>query len=168
MLANEANDAQMGGYAGVHLGLLDRFGDVIHRAGVEPPRQILHVRLGRDEDDGNVRDRFIFFEAAAGLEAVHLGHHDVQQHQVRMDGRSDAEGLGPAGGEKDLMAERCQHLAQQVEIGGLVVDQQELDLVRFSGIGHGSDSPFFAGHGGGTSGASGLAGISCTAVKAIT
>ena len=52
LLADEPLKAQMRGHPGMHLGLLDRLGDIVHGAGGKPLGQVLDVGPGRDEDTG--------------------------------------------------------------------------------------------------------------------
>jgi len=99
-------------------------GDPVDGAGGKSLRQVLDVRLGRDEDQRDLAQGRIALETTAGLETVYLGHHHVEQHEIRQNGRRDAQRLLPAGGEEDLMAERCQHLPEQVQVSGLVVDDE--------------------------------------------
>jgi hypothetical protein len=39
--------------------------------------------LGRDDNDGNVSGLFVLFHPAQHCESVDLGHHQIEQYQVR-------------------------------------------------------------------------------------
>ena len=56
--------------------------DCARDAQLEAFDDVLGLDLGGQEDDRNVLFPFVGLEMLAGLEPVHLGHHDVQQDQV--------------------------------------------------------------------------------------
>ena len=61
----------------------ERFGDIVTHAGAEAADQVFAIVVGGQEDDGQV-DRFgRAAQLAQDFEAVHVGHANVQQYQVR-------------------------------------------------------------------------------------
>ena len=80
---------------------IDRFGHVVNTACFQAVDDVLGFAQSGHEDDRHMGQRFIAFEAAAGLEAIDARHHGVQKDDVRRD-------LG--GNRKRLFApERDQH-----------------------------------------------------------
>ena len=63
--------------------LVDRLGQVLVGAGLEAGDDVLGIGLGGDQDDRHERQRRVGLEPTADLDAVQLGHHDVEQDQVR-------------------------------------------------------------------------------------
>ena len=64
------------------LDAVDRLGDVVGGAGDEGVGQAVHVVERRHHDDGEIDVARIVADARAGLDAVHLRHDDVEQHEV--------------------------------------------------------------------------------------
>ncbi len=56
-------------------------GETGDRAQLQALDYVPNLAARRQEDDGNVRQ---FAQAAADLPTVHVGHHDVQQYQIRV------------------------------------------------------------------------------------
>ena len=73
--------------------MVDRLGQVLVGAGIQPGHDVLGVGHGGDEDDRRERKRGVVLEAPAHLEAVDLRHHDVEQDQVRALGRRGSQRL---------------------------------------------------------------------------
>ena len=63
---------------------IDRFGDVIGGAHLQPPGFVFRLRQGRNNDDRDVRGERVKLEPAQYLIAIHTGHIDVEQNQVRL------------------------------------------------------------------------------------
>src|SRR5258705_6285430 len=60
----------------------ERLRDVVVRAVLVAREQVLVLRLRGDQDDGQGGVRRAPLDAVEDLHAVHLGHHDVEQHDV--------------------------------------------------------------------------------------
>ena len=54
-------------------------GDVVIRAHIQAQHLVLGFGLGGEQDDGHIGE---FPDFRGGSDAIHLGHHDVQQNQV--------------------------------------------------------------------------------------
>ena len=63
--------------------LVERFGDVVRRAGLEPFDDVVGRVQCREEDDRNLLRLRIGFQFLGHFVTVHAGHHDVEQDQVR-------------------------------------------------------------------------------------
>ncbi len=124
-------ELQVVAHAGSHQLGVDRFGDVVHHPQSEPFGLVFGFGHGRQENHRDVTGCLGALQPAADLVAVHLRHHDVQQHQVGVGLGNDVQ-CGPAVlGDQQLVAEPVQVFAQHLEVGGVVVDQE--DLGRFRG-----------------------------------
>jgi hypothetical protein len=64
------------------LDAVERLADVVVGARQKGIRQAVHVIERRDHDDRSVDIARIGADARAGLDPVHLRHHDVEQHDV--------------------------------------------------------------------------------------
>ena len=96
--------------------------DVVHRAefvAFEP----IQVRgaPGGDENDRCLAESRVLAEQRGGLEAVHLRHHDVQQHQRDRVLEQTLQGLPARTGHEDVLAQRVQHRLVRQQFSGVVV-----------------------------------------------
>ena len=132
-LAREPRDLQVRLDPHQHLLRLERLGYVIDPAAAESTQQPLRFVLGGDEEHGNPPCRRLFLERAADGEAVRPWQDDVQQNQIRKGLRGDPQPLLGVRGGENLVSSRLEHAGQQVNVGGRVVDDQNL----FGG--HGGD-----------------------------
>ncbi len=73
--------------------LVDGLGQIFVGPRLEPRDDVPRVGFRRDEDDRHERKRRIVLQQAADVEAVHLRHHDVEQHEVRNEGPRCGERL---------------------------------------------------------------------------
>ena len=64
------------------------------------------------------------FEPPADFETVHVGHHDVEQHQVAFGALADRQRLLPAHGGDDVEIFRRQPRFEQPDVGGHIVDDK--------------------------------------------
>ena len=92
--------------AGHELGGLERLGHVVVGAGLEAADDVGGVRLGGQHHDRNVG---LGADLAADFDAVHAGKHQVQQHEVRLRGAEDVQGLSAVSAEDRLEAVIAQH-----------------------------------------------------------
>jgi hypothetical protein len=67
----------------------------------------------------------ISLELLADLEAIHAGHHDIEQDHVRrLAGAGDAQGTLAAGGGLDVLSV-FQAFDQEVDVGRLIVNDED-------------------------------------------
>ena len=63
--------------------VVDRLGQVLVAARIEPGHDVVRIGLRRDQDDRHERQAVLRLELPADLEAVLAGHHDVEQDEIR-------------------------------------------------------------------------------------
>ncbi len=102
---------------------IKRLGQVIVRTEFQPQDFIQIAAAGGDENDRDVELRF---EMLDGVQAVHAGQADIEQHQIgrRLVSQSQG-GLGVgcgAGAEASLLEVEGQAAAHQ----GVIIDQQNM------------------------------------------
>ncbi len=115
---------------------LERLADAVDAAGGEGRHAAVDIGQRGHEDDRDVAAVVARLQAAAGFEAVEVGHHDVEQDQVR-PGEADAvEGFEPAQRHQDFVAMAFEVADQDAEIGRVVVDDQDARRGGFENGGH--------------------------------
>ena len=105
----------------------DRLGQVVRGAHLDAAHDALELIDAGDDDDRQVTERGIGLHGLERLVAVHLGHDDVQQHDV--DGADagvaqEFERLPTVDRLQGLVADRGQEADEQAAIEGRVVDDQ--------------------------------------------
>ena len=65
-----------------HLGVMERLGDVVDAADLEPPRFLAGIVHVGNEDHGDVAQPGIPFDMLADGIAVHIRHHHIQHNQT--------------------------------------------------------------------------------------
>ena len=80
---------------------------------------------GGDHDDRDRPQRGVRPQALEHLEAVHLRHHDVEEHEIDRARREDLERRASVDGGLDLVAQRLEPPGEEVAVGLDVVDDQE-------------------------------------------
>lgn len=118
------HQGQVGADACAHHGRAHGFDDVVHATGFEALGLVAHVGQGRDEDHRDAAGLGPGLELAANVVAVELRHHDVQQDQVRGLLPCQLQRPGAVGGKLQAVV-IAQDLPQHVQVGGLIVDQQQ-------------------------------------------
>ena len=97
--------------------------------------------LAGDHHDGDVLEPALGGHPGEDIEAVHVGHHDVQQHDgnIRAPGVQKLEALGAVGGFQDLEIV-AEDLREDVTVhGGVVHDEHHRTVVIFRADGIGGD-----------------------------
>ena len=92
----QALDAQHRAHARGERRMVDRLGQVLVAAGLEPGDHVLRVGHRGDHDDRRERERGVGAQPPADLDAVELGHHDVEQDQVGLSRRAAASPSSPS------------------------------------------------------------------------
>ena len=105
-----------------HVG--DRLGEEIVGAGFQAAHAVGRLVERGHHDDRNMMGRRVRLELAADLEAVHVRHHHVEQHDVAFGALAQRQRLGPASGGGDVEIFRRQPRFQQLHIGRDVVDDK--------------------------------------------
>ena len=121
----QAFDPEHRAYAGGQCGVVDRFGQVLVAAGLEPRDHVLRVRHRGHHNDRRERERGIGTQAPTHLEAVELGHHDVEQDQIRSMLPGGCQPFLAIGRGEDLVAFRDQSSLQDLDVRRVVVDDED-------------------------------------------
>ena len=124
--------AQGGADSGRQLVHAERLGQVIVRAFIERLHLLPLLGAGGQDEDGHVAPGP---QAAADLQPVHAGHHQVQDDQVRHGCRRKAQGLLAVRRRADLVALRAQAAQHSAADLRLVVHDKDR-----SGLGLHNDS----------------------------
>jgi hypothetical protein len=74
----------------------------------------------------------VFLDLAAGLETIHLRHHDVQQHEVGTEARQEIDGLPAVGGHARLVSVVLEDGDQRLQIRRGVIHNQDATAHRQS------------------------------------
>ena len=85
---------------------------------------------GRDEDEGELLEARMLADHGGQLEAVEARHDDVDQHDGDVGLEQDAERLVRRAGLDQVLAQFAENDLVGEQLGGLVVDQQDVDLVH--------------------------------------
>jgi hypothetical protein len=93
---------------------------------------------GGEEDDREVPRLLPRLDQAGGLEPVHVGHLDVEQHGGELATQQLAQRLLARTGAHQLEPERLEHRFEREQVVGPIVDEQDArDLVdAVTGVGH--------------------------------
>ena len=105
-----------------HVG--DRLGEEIVGPGLEAAHPIGRLVERGDHHHRDVVRRQPGLEAAADLEAVHVRHHHVEQHDVALRALADRERLRAAHGGEDVEIFGGEPRLQQLDVGRHVVDDE--------------------------------------------
>jgi len=101
------------------------------RAGLEAADAIRGGAESRHHNDREHRGDRIGAQPDAELEAVHPGHHHVEQEHVGLRGGDRRNGFGAIAGGDDLAAGVAEHFEHQLAVELFVVDDQDA-----SSLGH--------------------------------
>ena len=118
-----AGPAQDGVHPGDDLGQCEGLGDVVVAADGQAGQLVLQRVAGREEEDGHADP--VGPQAPGHLDAVEVGQHHVEDHEVRRVAWAWASALPPGDRLVDreaLVAERGRH---RIDDGGLVVHHQD-------------------------------------------
>ena len=97
------------------------------------PRTLSRASVSADRNTTAAsRVRGVGLQPLAGLEAVDVGHHHVEQDQVGHDALRDRDGVLGAPRCEQAIAAAVERLIENLEVGGVVVHQQNLRCVACS------------------------------------
>ena len=109
---------------------MDRLGDIVVGARIEPGNLGIVLAPSRQKGYQRPAQRVVGANLAAGFDPVHLGHHHVEQNQMRHDAQRRLNRLASVRGRKYLVVLLFQIVAYEFKNVGFVVDKQDA-------IGHG-------------------------------
>jgi hypothetical protein len=118
-------EAGQAAHAGEQHDVVDRLGQEVRGAGFQALDAVGAAVQRRDQHHGDVAGGGVFLEFAADGEAVHAGHHHVQQDHVGQLARRQGQGGGAVIGDGDLIIFGRQLGLEQADIGLDVVDDQD-------------------------------------------
>src|SRR5262249_14213804 len=93
---------QAGADAGTQQGRIERFGQVVFSAQLDAANDAVDLVDGGNHNDGDVPQALIRLHCREHLVAVHVRHHDVEQHEIERPGVEQLQGLPPIGGGSDV------------------------------------------------------------------
>ena len=111
----------------------ERLGDVVVTAAGEAANLVLGGVASGQEDDRHARP--LRAEPLGDVEALHVGQHHVEHHQVRFEAGDSGDRLPARAGRLDLEALVAQGHRDDLDDVGLVVDHQH--AVALLRVGHG-------------------------------
>ena len=129
-LGAQACNGQVGLDPGNDLFGLKRFCDVIHRAQGQALDLVIRIVECGQEDDRNILGLRVVFQARTGLEAIDTGHHYVEQDEIGLCPLGHLQCILAALGHQQFMAQPLQGAEQELQVGRVVVDQQDGAVVR--------------------------------------
>jgi hypothetical protein len=103
---------------------------IIHRAGGVAAGDVgLAPADGRDEDDRRIAGPLALADQLGRLEAVHTGHHHVQEDDGEIVAEQALQRLLPGVGLDQVVAGVLQHRLEGEQVIRLVIDQQDVDFL---------------------------------------
>ena len=78
-----------------------RLGDVVDAARLQALNDVLGIAQAGHEDDGDMRQRAVLLQTAAGLKAVGAGHHRIHEDHVGRYFLDDRKGMITFAGHQD-------------------------------------------------------------------
>ena len=134
-------DGQVRVDPGHHLLGLERLRDEVHRPRLEPAHLLARLGQCREEDDGRAGRLGVRLQPATGLVPVDAGHDDVEEDERRARAVRDLQRVLAARRDEQPVAAAVEGLAQQVEVRGLVVDEQDARRLLAAGVRRGGHRP---------------------------
>ena len=107
---------QMRSYARFHFLELKRLGDLIHTARPQRLGFLRRIVESAQEDNGNILQFGIRLQRLTDLIAIHEGHLDIGQDQIRRHSSRSFKRQRTAGGGTRLVAALAQHTREQSQI----------------------------------------------------
>ena len=151
VLLVHAPNAEHGTHPGHELDRIEGLGHVLVGPLGQTSDQGVGLGEGGHHDDGDEVGGLAVFEAPADLVPVHAGHHDVEKDEIRLLVLEDFEGLCSVGRLDDLVAIPGESGPQGLDIGRVIVDDEDLGHVCHGTAGSGPEgeqtySPVRTGH----------------------
>ena len=99
---------------------------------LDAARDVRHALERARDDDGHVLHRWLERAALHQVEAVHVGHLEVEQHQVEALGAQLLERHAAAVGARHVVTEEIEHARQHQPVDLVVVHHQQARAARAS------------------------------------
>lgn len=94
---------------------LERLDDVVIRPHIHPSLDVVAHPKGREEDDGDVSSLRVSLQHRAEIATFELGHHDVEQDEIRLVCLHELQPFLAACGRQRLIAPTLKTIRQQQE-----------------------------------------------------
>ena len=118
---------------GKQLGRMEGLDEVVVRTGSQSADLLLHLSLGGEHDDRDMRGAALFTpDLGRHLVAVKLGQQDIEQDEIGCFRAPQSEPLRPVGGGDDVIAFLLQRVLQEPLDIRVVIDDQDLGRHRSS------------------------------------
>ncbi len=106
----------------------DRRQDVVDGAELVAALRLHLVGISRDEDDRRVRRSPVLADQLGRLDAVDVGHVDVEHDDREFALEQLAQRLGAGPHEHEVLVEVLEHLLEREAFVGQIVDDENVDL----------------------------------------
>jgi hypothetical protein len=116
---------QQGADVGLQFGRMGRLGQVVVRARLEAGDLVVELGLGREHQDGRRLGDRVLAQPARDLVPIHIGHHHIEQNDVRLFLKGLCQALFPVRGRANLIALSLQHQSHQTQGVNVVVNDQD-------------------------------------------
>ena len=133
-LAHLAGIARVHGNAGEHFAWMNRLGYVVGATGLETGDDVLGLGEAGHEDDGDVACTEVGLEAARDFEAVHAGHHGIEQDHIRQGLRCTLQGRFAVGGDEHGVAGFVERIVEDGQVlRHIIHDEHEIGFEAIEG-----------------------------------
>ena len=122
-----------GAHPGGKLHPVRGLGDEVVGARLDCPDPGVGVVQGGDHDHGDHARRRVGLQPSACFEAVHSGHHGVEEDQVDVAGRERLQGLLAVAGDDRFAVERLEHGLEDLRVHRFVVDDEDAETPSRTG-----------------------------------
>src|SRR5579859_4769788 len=106
-------------------------GNIVHAAAFQRANDQPLVVGRRQKNDGNLSPIQVRANSTANLKSVHLRHEQVEQDEVGPPDRQSLQGLRSAGCRQDFETQFAQGGANDLDVGFLVIDDEQTAGVGF-------------------------------------
>lgn len=108
---------------------LDRFGYIAISARTFESLALTRLGMGRDHDDRQMFSRSLLLrtDTCKGLEPIHNRHHDIHQHDIKLEFAQALKRLGTITYNHSRVTQRIQHSVEQTLVYRIVFGYQHLE-----------------------------------------
>lgn len=104
---------------------IERLGQIIFGSAFNAPHDALQFVQSRNHDDRDVARLRVFLQTLQHFVAIHMRHHNVEQHDIERPRRDHFQSLATIFGALNTMPLALQAARQQIAIGFVVIDNQQ-------------------------------------------
>ncbi len=118
-------EGQMGAHASFQFYQVEGLDDVIHAAQLEASTLVEYFSRGCDENDRHLPGFLTGFDSLTGLEAVHFGHHNIEQNQIDRVFLQQLQSTLPARSDGQSIV-ILESMHQHIDVIGNVINNENL------------------------------------------